>query len=419
MSQTKGINWRALIPVLFSAAVLLAGNGLLSTVIALRGRAEGFSESTIGIFGAAYFLGFLLSSWGSIYLIRSAGHIRVFAGLAAAGAAAILCMLMWIEIEVWIAARLILGFAFSGITTVIESWLNGMTGNRSRGRLLSIYRVVDLAAVTGGQYLLPVVGIEDFRIFVVCAVFFCVALIPVSLSNLRSPEVPATVKFDIRAVWAMSPVACAGCIAVGMANSAFRNVGPAYALEVGLDVTEVATFMSLFIIAGAFSQLPIGWLSDRFDRRIIIMAVTVGASCASLSAATLSGFHPWALFASIALFGAFALPLYSLSSAHANDHCPEGKFVTLASGLLLFFAAGAIIGSPASALLMEFFGPNAFFLFICGVHGAFMLFVLYRRTRRAAIARDQQSRFVSMLRTSPAMFDLTQHQRGNHHDDID
>lgn len=419
MSQPSGINWRALAPVLFSAAVLLAGNGLLSTVIALRGRAEGFSESTIGIFGAAYFLGFLFSSWGSIYLIRSAGHIRVFAGLAAAGAAAILCMLLWIEVEVWIAARVVLGFAFSGITTVLESWLNGMTGNKSRGRLLSIYRVVDLAAVTGGQYLLPVVGVEDFRIFVVCAVFFCVALIPVSLSNLRSPEVPATVRFDIRAVWAMSPVACAGCVAVGMANSAFRNVGPAYALEVGLDVTEVATFMSLFIIAGAFSQFPIGWLSDRLDRRIVIMGATVGASCASLSAVLLTDLHPYALFASIALFGAFALPLYSLSSAHANDHCPDGKFVTLASGLLLFFAAGAIIGSPSSAMLMEFFGPDAFFMFICGVHAAFLLFVLYRRTRRAAIPRHLRSTFVGLLRTSPAMFALTQRQRDTHRDDID
>jgi MFS family permease len=419
MKTTGGIDWRALVPVLFSAAVLLAGNGLLSTVIALRGRTEGFSESTIGIFGAAYFLGFLLSSWGSIHLIRRAGHIRVFAGLAAAAAVAVLCMLMWIESEVWTAARLVQGFAFSGITTVLESWLNGMTGNKSRGRLLSIYRVVDLAAVTGGQYLLPVVGIDDFRIFVVCAVFFCIALIPVSLSNLRSPDVPAGVKFDIRAVWAMSPVACAGCVAVGMANSAFRNIGPAYALEVGLDVTEVATFMSLFIIAGAFSQFPIGWLSDRFDRRTIIMVATVGASGASLSAALLSDTHPYALFASIAMFGAFALPLYSLSSAHANDHCPEGKFVTLASGLLLFFAAGAIIGSPSSALLMEFFGPDAFFMFICGVHGAFLLFVLYRRTRRAAIPKHLRSRFVGMMRTSPALFALTQHQRAKHKDDTD
>jgi len=419
MKPDAGIPWRALLPALFSAAVLLAGNGLLSTMIALRARTEGFSESTIGIFGAAYFLGFLLSSWGSIYLIRRAGHIRVFAGLAAAAAIAVLCMLMWVEPEVWTGARLVQGFAFSGIATVLESWLNGMTGNRSRGRLLSIYRVVDLAAVTGGQYLLPVVGIDDFRIFVVCAVFFCFALIPVSLSNLRSPEVPATVKFDIRAVWAISPVACAGCIAVGMANSAFRNIGPAYALEIGLDVTEVATFMSLFIIAGAVSQFPIGWLSDRLDRRTVIMIATIGASCASFSASMLSGLHPLALFVSIAFFGAFALPLYSLSSAHANDHCPEGKFVTLASGLLLFFAAGAIVGSPLSALLMEFFGPNAFFLFICGVHLTYVLFVLYRRTRRAAVARDRQSRFVGMLRTSPAMFDLTQHQRGNHHDDID
>ncbi|WP_416899943.1 MAG: MFS transporter [Minwuia sp.] len=411
--------WRTLAPILISAAVLLAGNGMLVTMIALRGPAEGFDGTWIGIFGAAYYLGFLLASWLSIHLIRQAGHIRVFAGLAAAAAATTLGMLLWIEAEVWTAARFVQGLAFSGISTVIESWLNGLIENRNRGRILSMYRVVDLGAVTGGQFLLPVVGIEDFHIFVVCAIFFCVALMPVTLSNHSSPSVPDSVRFDLKAVWRMSPVACAGCVAVGMANGAFRTLSPTYATAAGLDVAEVATFLSLFIAAGAVSQFPIGWLSDRFDRRTIIMGVTVGASAASLFIVIAAGMSPMTIFIGSALFGGFALPLYSLSSAHANDHCPPGRFVTLAAGLLLCFAAGAFIGSPVAAVMMDQFGPPALFWFICGVHALFLGFVIYRRSRRPSVPRERQSAFVSLLRTSPAMFALTQHGEGKHQDDID
>lgn len=411
--------WRALAPIMLSAAVLLAGNGMLVTMIALRGPSEGFDSTWIGIFGAAYYLGFLLASWLSIHLIRRAGHIRVFAGLAAAAAATTLLMLLWIEAEVWTVARFVQGLAFSGITTVIESWLNGLIENRNRGRILSIYRVVDLGAVTGGQFLLPVVGITDFHIFVVCAIFFCVALMPVTLSNHSSPAMPETSGFDIRAVWAMSPVACMGCLAVGMANGAFRTLSPTYATAAGLDVAEVATFLSLFIAAGAISQFPIGWLSDRFDRRSVIMFVTVGASAASLFIILAAGLSPMTIFIGSALFGGFALPLYSLSSAHANDHCPPGRFVTLAAGLLLFFAAGAFVGSPVAAIAMEHLGPEALFGFICTVHALFLAFVLYRRTRRPAVPRERQTVHVGLLRTSPAMFALTQHQSSKHQDDID
>jgi len=406
-SESRAL-WRELLPVLISAALLLAGNGLLSTMLALRGIQEGFSQTWIGLFGGSYFVGFLFASWASIHLIRRAGHIRVFAGLGACATVAILAMVTWVEAEVWLVARLIQGLAFSGITTVLESWLNGLVENKTRGRILGIYRVVDLSAVTGGQFLLPLVGIDGFTIFALVAGFYCLAMVPVTLSEVANPRVPGNIRFDIRAVWLMSPVACAGCVAVGMANSAFRSVGPAYAQQIGLDVNQVAGFMSAFIVAGAVSQFPVGWLSDRIDRRIMIMGMTVGASLASLSIVLLSGSFQNAVYVGVALFGAFALPLYSLSSAHANDHCPPGQFVTLAAGLLLFFSAGAIVGSPVSAFLMDRFGPNAFFAFICGVHFMFVLFVLYRRTRRAPVAANKRSRFVGLLRTSAALFALSQ-----------
>ena len=397
-------------PLLISAGILLGGNGLIGTLVAVRASLEGFPEAAIGLMGTAYFVGFFGGCVVAPKLIARAGHIRVFAALAALSAIAALGFVLLVDVIAWIAFRVIIGFAFSGLSMVVESWLNERAASADRGRVLSLYRIVDLGAVTGSQFLLPLIGPGGFEIFAVSAILFAGALIPISLSRASSPPPPEITRLRPLWVWRLSPVAAAGCITLGLTNGAFRTVGPVYAGAMGLTVDQVALFMSLGIAGGALLQYPFGWLSDRIDRRLVLLSATAGAAASSLYLASTESSVNAVLLGGF-LFGSFALPLYSLSAAHANDHAKAGEFIGLAAGLTLFYALGASIGPLASSLIIGRLGPPAFFLYTASLHGAFILFVLYRMTRRAAVPADLRSRFVALLRTSPAIFRLSRPSR--------
>lgn len=397
---------QGLFPLLFSAGILLGANGLIGTLIAVRASIEGFPEAAIGLMGTAYFLGFFGGSILTPALIARAGHIRVFAALAALSAIAALGFVLVLDVTAWVLFRVVTGFAFSGLSMVAESWLNERAASADRGRVLALYRIVDLGAVTGSQFLLPLFGAGGFEIFAVAAMLFAGALIPISLSRATSPAPPEKTRLQPLWVWRLSPVAAAGCITLGLTNGAFRTVGPLYAGAMGLTVDQVALFMSLGIAGGALLQYPFGWLSDRTDRRIILLMATAGAAASSFYLANAESSVNAVLLGGF-LFGSFALPLYSLSVAHANDHARPGEFLGLAAGLTLFYALGASIGPLASSLIIERLGPPAFFLYTSSLHGAFILFVLYRMTRRAAVPEALRSRFVAFLRTSPAIFRLS------------
>ncbi|MEM7043955.1 MAG: MFS transporter [Pseudomonadota bacterium] len=396
-----------LLPLLISAGILLGANGLIGTLIAVRASLEGFPEAAIGLMGTAYFAGFFGGSLLTPKLIARAGHVRVFAALAALSAIAALGFVLALNIPAWIAFRVLTGFAFSGLSMVVESWLNERAASADRGRVLSLYRIVDLGAVTGSQFLLPVFGPGGFEIFAVAAILFAAALIPISLSKATSPPPPAITRLQPLWVWRLSPVAAAGCITLGLTNGAFRTVGPLYAGSMGLSVDQVALFMSLGIAGGALLQYPFGWLSDRTDRRFILLLATAGAAASSLYLASTESSVNAVLLGGF-LFGSFALPLYSLSAAHANDHAKPGEFIGLAAGLTLFYALGASIGPLASSLIIERFGAPSFFNYTCSLHGLFILFVLYRMTKRAAVPAALRSRFVALLRTSPLIFRLSE-----------
>ncbi len=396
----------SLIPLLLAAGILLAGNGLQGTLIALRAEAEGFSPGLIGLMGTGYFAGFMASTLVSAKLVRAVGHIRAFSALAAIAAAGMLAFVLWIDPYWWIALRFIAGFSFAGLMMVIESWLNDSTDNANRGQVLSIYRIVDLSFVTGGQLLLPLIGIEGFVLFVVTAMFLGLSLVPISLADKSNPKPPNVAKFDLQKVWKISPIACLGCIIIGMTNSSFRLVGPLFASRMGLDTANVAYFMSMGIIGGAVLQYPLGWMSDRFGRRKILVGTTLGATLSGIYLSQFAGGQETALLAGAFAFGAFSLPLYSLSAAHANDRAGKGQYVLLASGLMFFFSLGATVGPAIAAWVMLNFGTSAFFTYISLVHGSFVIATLWRMAVSASPTREKRGKFTFLLRTSPALFKL-------------
>ncbi|UXT48511.1 MFS transporter [Agrobacterium tumefaciens] len=392
---------RPLIPLLVTAGILIGGNGLQGTYIALRGISEGFSASTIGLISAAYSVGFALGCISVTQLMRRIGHIRTFATMAAVASAASIAMPLVIHPLFWMLMRFVIGIAVACLFAVIESWINAQVTNSNRARTLSIYRFVDLGSVTLAQYIIPIAGIGGPVVFSLIAMALSLSLVPISLADKSNPAPPKQIPFNLFAVWRISPLAVVGCVAVGLSMAAFRNIGPIYAEQIGLSVTAIATFMSAGIIGGVVLQYPLGVYSDRYDRRIIILATTAGSVIVGLFLAFFAGTDEWSNIIGVFVFGAFALPLYSLSSAHGNDHAREGEHAMMSAGLLFFWSVGATVGPLLASLLIDQFGPKALFSYTAAIQVVFIAYTIYRLQVREGVPVEERNwRFRSLLRTS-------------------
>ncbi|WP_421851953.1 MFS transporter [Oricola sp.] len=397
------MNLRLFLPLLIAAFFLLAGNGVQGTLIAIRGAEEGFSTGLIGTIGAAYFGGFLLGCVSITRMLNAVGHIRTFSALAAIAASGTILMVLMIDGLGWIVIRFMMGFCFSGLFTTVESWLNAGVKNEMRGRVLSIYRIVDIVAVTGSQFLLPAFGSGGFAIFAMVAMIVMISIVPVSLADRSNPKPPEDFQFDLRTIWRLSPIACIGAVAIGATNGAFRLIGPLYAQEIGLPIASVATFMSAGILGGAVLQYPLGRWSDMHDRRVILILTSLGAVLAGLFLTFVAGQSYIANYVGIFLFGSFALPLYSLSVAHANDHAKPSQYVMVAAGLMFCFSLGAMVGPLVSSLIVQEFGPSALFTYTSVVHTALIAATVWRMRVRGPAPSERRGAFTVLLRTSPAL----------------
>lgn len=392
----------ALIPLYITTFVLQGGSGLLITLLTVRASREGFSPTSIGLIGTTYFIGFLLGTLTATRLIALVGHIRVFSAFAAIAAAGTLALVLYIEPFAWMGIRFVMGFCFSSLFTVLESWLNGAASNEARGRVLSIYGFVDLCAATGSQLLLPVLGADGFDAIAVTAILLTLSLVPIAITPTASPAAVSPRSTAFWGVWRISPLAFVGCFVVGLTNSAFRTVGPLYAHEIGLGIAGVAFFMSAGIAGGALLQMPMGWLSDRYDRRTVMLFATACASIAGVVLAAFSGGAEYVAYGTALLFGAFAMPLYSLSAAHANDRAKPDQYSTVAAGLLFTFAVGAAIGPVFGSLAINALGPAGLFVYIAVAHASLIVYALIRMAVRTAVPREERVRYKPEMHPMPA-----------------
>jgi MFS family permease len=295
----------------------------------------------------------------------------------------------------------------------MESWLNSAARNEDRARVLALYRIIDIGSVTGEQFMIPIFGPGGFTIFAIMSIMITLSLVPVSLGDRSNPAAPEDVKLDLARVWRISPLGSIGCIAVGLTNSAFRSLSPVYAEQIGMSVTDVVTFVSIGIIGGAMIQYPLGHLSDLWDRRRILLIATSGAMLSALALVFLAGTGPLANFMLVFIFGSFAMPLYSLSAAHANDRADKGEFVLVNAALMLFYSFGAIGGPVIAAFFMQNFGPSWLFIFCATIYATFLLIIVYRMQARGAVPASRRSRFTALLRTSTIFARLTRRTAGS------
>lgn len=401
----------AISALLLAAAILLAGNGLQSTLIAVRGKLEGFPTPLIGLLMASYFAGFVVGCRINPGFIKSVGHIRTFVALASIASAATLAHALVVDPAAWALLRAATGFCFAGLIMIIESWMNERATNANRGKILSIYRMIDLSALTAGNALLIIADPRGFELFAAVSILVSLALVPVALTRSPAPKPIQTARLDIPRLIAVSPIAAIGAPLSALANGAFWAVGSVYVLALGYGTGAVAAFINSAVIGAAILQWPLGWISDRIDRRLVMVGSSVlcaGAAIALSQFGDESQF--WLMFLG-AVVGAFMIPMFGLCAAHANDHAPPDSAVATNGGLLLLHGCGSAVGATAGGVVISVFGASALFDYVAVVYIAFAGFTLYRITRRAPAADETKSPFMpAPTNAAPTVFEIAQEE---------
>jgi len=366
-----------------SIAFVQLGSGTLGPLDALSGRALGFTTREIGLLGSAHFVGFIGGCLITPAIMARVGHSRAFAVFAATGAVSALLHPVFESAMVWALLRVLTGATVAGAYTVAESWLQAKATNANRGRVSSVYRVVDLTASLGAQ--LMIAGLEPaaYVSYNIIACFLCLSILPLTLTKAKAPPSPTTPKLRVLRAIRLSPLAAAGVVTVGLSTSSFRMVGPLYGDVNGLIPGQIGLFLAAAVLGGALAQPVMGHVSDRYDRRkiLIVVSMLALASCAYFVTRPVVQSFSELLTASF-LFGASSFPLYSVSAAHANDYAEADFVVELNASLVLMYGLGAVVSPLLASELITRFGPAAMFAYIGAAHGALMVFGLWRMTRR-------------------------------------
>ncbi len=385
--------------LLVSTFFMLMAGGLSGYLIPLRAVAEGWSTLTVSLIATSYAVAFTTSCIVTPRLVRRVGHVRVFGVLTTLMAMSMLLHALVVHPVAWVMIRAIAGFSIAGGYMVVESWLNEKVTNESRGALFSVYMVVSMAALTAGQFVVPLGPVSGPTLFMVCALVYSMAIVPTALSSASSPKPLTEVKFDVRRLFRRSPAAVVGTFLAGFIASAWNGLAPLYASLTGLSTLEGASMLAAAMIGGAIFQYPLGRASDRMDRRrVMIFAGCVGI--ATSAAITLVGVENRAtFFIAMFLLGTVLFPIYSLNVAHANDHAEAHEFVEVSSGLMLIYGVGTMAGPLFAGAAIDVFGPAGLFATIGLVFLAYALYTVWRMSQRAMPPMASRPDFQAILPT--------------------
>ncbi|AUR05061.1 major facilitator superfamily (MFS), general substrate transporter [Phaeobacter inhibens] len=387
---------RSLLPLsalLMGSAFLLFAGGVNGLILPIRGEAEGFTAASLGLLGTGWAVGYVAGCMRTPALVARVGHIRAFGAMCAIAAIAVLLSLVLITPWVWIPVRALSGFCFAGAAMIVESWLNERADASSRGRIFGIYTMVNLAATTAGQMVLTLGDSNGYFFFVLAAMVYCLALLPTAISATTTPRPLTQVSLDLRGLWKNSPIAVFAVLMVGISNAAFGTLAAVYAARIQLELDDIAFFASIPILAGAAMQIPVGIASDKFDRRKVLIGVTVFALLADALFLFTGATQPLVVLALSALFGATVFSMYPLIVAHANDHAEPGTFIQVSGGLLLVFGIGSIVGPTVAGFAMTSFGATSLFAITGVAHILLVLFALLRLKIAPPVTAENKALF--------------------------
>ena len=376
--------------------ILMVAHGFQGNLLGVRSVIEEFNFIAIGSIMTGYFVGYFAGANKIPELVGKVGHIRVFAAFASMASLSILIHAIFVDPIIWTAGRFITGFSIVGIFIVMESWLNDRANNRTRGQLLSVYMFITLIGLSSGTLLLNFSSPEKYEPFILISLLLSFALVPILLTKRKAPKFKKIGYISIKSLYKTSPLGTVSMFCTGIIHSALFTLGAVYASSMNFTIFEVSLFLFLIAVSGGIFQWPIGYYSDKTDRRIIIIICTFisaffcillitasGTSLQNMYLATSVGINKIMFFSYIVLYAGMAVPLFTLNLAYVNDYIPKEKFVSAGGGMQIIFGIGAMTGPMICSLLMQKYGSNGFFVHLLFFHLIIGIFGLYRITKRS------------------------------------
>jgi MFS family permease len=394
--------------LLLGMLLLLLGNGLQGTLLGIRGAIEGYDATTMSWVMSAYFVGFLAGSWRAPMLIRRVGHVRVFAALASLISAAFILYAAAPDPYVWIGMRFVVGFCFAGVYVVAESWLNDAATNETRGQTLSVYMIVQMVGIIAAQGILNLADPSGYTLFVIMSVLVSISFTPSLLAAGTAPAFQTTKPMSLFQLFNVSPLGCVGTFLLGGVYAGIFAMASVFGTEKGLNVAQISAYVAAIYFGGLVFQYPIGWISDRMDRRKLIFAMTFAGALATAIGAIFSDVFTLLLGLAFVI-GGVANPLYALLIAHTNDFLEHSDMAAASGGLLFINGLGAMTGPLLIGALMTRFGADAYFAYIATLFALTAGYAAYRMTVRPSPAPETTSSYAPVLpQVSPVAMEVAQ-----------
>ena len=380
--------------LLLGSAFLFFAGGLTAVLLPVRGGIEGFSSFWLGLLGTGWAVGYVSGCLLVPRIVTRSGHIRAYSVMAACACISVLLSSMLMVPIAWVVLRALAGFAFSGAAMIVESWLTERSASNNRGMIFGTYTMVNLFATTVGQMVIAIAPAEGVHLFTIAAIFYVIALLPTALTRSPVPSPLARVSLDVPKLWRNSPIAVVAVFLTGVSNGSFGTLAAVYGHAIGLDLAGIALFVSASILAGAAAQIPVGFASDKIDRRFVVIAIAIVAIA---SDAFFLNNEPTDTLSAVmhsAVFGAAIFTFYPVLAAHANDHAAPEESLQTSGGLLLMLGIGSMIGPLIAGALMSLWNEQGLFTVTLVAHCLILVYALWRLTQRKAAADENKARFV-------------------------
>ena len=385
-------------------SLLVIAHGLQGNLLGVRAVLEDFNIIATGALMSGYFIGYFFGANVVPNLVGKVGHIRVFAAFASIASLSILLHAIIVNPYVWMIGRFLTGLSMISIYVVVESWLNDRATNKTRGKVLSIYMIITFIGIGLGTLLLNFDNPKEYEPFILVSLLLSLALIPILLTKRKPPTFKKITSIRIKELYKISPLGTFSMLCTGFIHPVIFTLGSVYGALMNFSVLEISLYLFLITVAGAIFQWPIGYLSDRFDRRLIIIfssffgailtilcffSVSISPDFINLSSDWKTLFqhianHRMFFYIFISLYAGMSLPLFSLNLAYVNDFLPKEKFVSAGAGLQLIFGMSAMFAPFLCSFFMSSLGPNGLFLFLFIFQILIVLFGVYRMTRRSS-----------------------------------
>ena len=384
-------------------SVIILAHGFQGNLLGIRAVLEDFDIIATGALMSGYFIGYFLGANIVPNLVGKVGHIRVFAAFASMASLSILLHSIIVDPYIWILGRFITGFSIISIFVVVESWLNDRATNKTRGKVLSIYMIITFLGIGLGVLLLNFSNPKNYEPFILVSLLLSMALVPILLTKRKPPTFKKILSIKIKELYNISPLATFSMFCTGFIHPAIFTLGAVYGALMNFSVLEISLYMFLITVSGAIFQWPIGYLSDRFDRRLVLIVTTlIGSILSILCFFSVSespdfinlsssweimiqhiGNHRMMFYIFISLYAGMCLPLFSLNLAYVNDFLPREKFVSAGAGMQIIFGISAMIAPFICSFFMKNLGPNGLFIYLFIFHTLIGLFGIFRMTRRS------------------------------------